>query len=286
MKVSLTTLFTGTEYAISNENWTLLKEIVIFLKPFSEATVYLSGEDYPTLSSASFILQGLVDHCANSIPPSLEQNYNRVKEKFEKYTPKIQEQALLPSLMDPRFKTSVLVTNPAAFGILKDTFVKYGGDLVAPQRELTWLEKLEKKIQNVDVNFVQGEIKLYLESLPTSLNSNPLTWWKENSMKFPVLSRVAADYLSILASSVPSERAFSNAGNFVSERRCNLLPESIESLMITRARILALKNKENLSTSTASSISTTSTSSTASSISTTSTSNSSSSSKKKRKSME
>ena len=41
---------------------------------------------------------------------------------------------------------------------------------------------------------------------------NPLTWWQSKQVKYPVLFSLARKYLCILATSVPSERAFALLG--------------------------------------------------------------------------
>jgi hypothetical protein len=49
-----------------------------------------------------------------------------------------------------------------------------------------------------------------------------LAFWKANSLNYPVLSAMAMDYLSVQASSVPSERAFSSGTDLVTADRCSL----------------------------------------------------------------
>jgi len=50
----------------------------------------------------------------------------------------------------------------------------------------------------------------------------PLLWWKENEMKYPNLSRMASDLLSIPSMSAETERSFSSAGKMVSPLRTRL----------------------------------------------------------------
>ncbi len=61
--------------------------------------------------------------------------------------------------------------------------------------------------------------------------SNPLLWWKENTLKFPYLSILARRILCIPATSAPSERIFSVAGRTISNERAKLLPENADMMV-------------------------------------------------------
>jgi len=67
-----------------------------------------------------------------------------------------------------------------------------------------------------------------------------LAWWRLQGVRFPVLSILARDILTIPVSMVPSESAFSTAGRIIEERRTSLTPEMVEVL-------ICLKDLENAS---------------------------------------
>ena len=47
------------------------------------------------------------------------------------------------------------------------------------------------------------------------VNFEVLGWWKDNSSRYPMLSKVAKDVLAVAVSTVPYESAFSTGGHIV-----------------------------------------------------------------------
>ena len=92
-----------------------------------------------------------------------------------------------------------------------------------------------KEIEPQDV--AESEIVNYLREKPVSVNSDskedktdPLEWWKDNSSRYKLLSTLAAKYLCVPATSVPSERVFSCTGNIVNSKRACIHPENVNML--------------------------------------------------------
>ena len=110
---------------------------------------------------------------------------------------------------------------------------------------------INNNIVNNDINeahnnrvqlYVAAEIELYRNSLKlprvAGLNingdpiyNNPLLWWSQNALRFPVLAHLARKILCIPATSAPVERLFSHAGLTIANDRARLLPEMAEDLI-------------------------------------------------------
>ena len=58
-----------------------------------------------------------------------------------------------------------------------------------------------------------------------------LSWWKCNSARFPVLSKLARDILAIPISTVASESAFSTSGRILDDFRSSLTPMTLQALI-------------------------------------------------------
>ncbi|XP_040889402.1 zinc finger BED domain-containing protein 4-like [Toxotes jaculatrix] len=84
---------------------------------------------------------------------------------------------------------------------------------------------------------IEAEIVRYRSEMSISLTSCPLKWWKENSKFYPLLSPLAKAYLTTPATSVPSERVFSTAGDVVTSQRSQLRPENVDMLIFLKRNL-------------------------------------------------
>jgi hypothetical protein len=74
----------------------------------------------------------------------------------------------------------------------------------------------------------------FLEKLKLRWNFvsiDTLTYWKHNEYRFPVLARMARDYLCIQGTSTSVERLFSAAGNVITEKRNRIGAQTASALL-------------------------------------------------------
>lgn len=116
----------------------------------------------------------------------------------------------------------------------------------------------KKRILNKDkgVNKVVGnlrqrcEVQLILYLSPEGINlldgdgqyNNPLGWWKENTGRFDLVAAVAHAFLSMPATSAPSERAWSRSANvlILTAKRNRLNSELASGIVFVRENIKIL----------------------------------------------
>nr|GEW90466.1 zinc finger BED domain-containing protein RICESLEEPER 2 [Tanacetum cinerariifolium] len=79
-------------------------------------------------------------------------------------------------------------------------------------------------------------------------NFDVLGFWKAKETMFLVLSRIAMDILSVQATSVASESAFSTSGRVLSIRRTRLTSASLEMCMCLKDHLDAQERKQDKST--------------------------------------
>ncbi|XP_055960617.1 zinc finger BED domain-containing protein RICESLEEPER 2-like [Mercurialis annua] len=82
----------------------------------------------------------------------------------------------------------------------------------------------------------KSELDVYLSEavVPNDSGFDILNWWKFNSQRFPVLSRIARDVLAVPVSTVASESAFSTGGRVLDDFRSCLTPKIVEALICTQ----------------------------------------------------
>jgi hypothetical protein len=82
---------------------------------------------------------------------------------------------------------------------------------------------------------VRMQLMEFLQAPSIPRDSNPFQWLRQTSSQqeppFPLVTRLARMMLSIPATSVPSERLFSKAGDVVTKKRNRLSPKNAENIV-------------------------------------------------------
>ena len=80
-------------------------------------------------------------------------------------------------------------------------------------------------------NTCTEEVEEYLKITRIPTTSSPLKWWKQYEKQFPRLAKLVKTYLAVPATSTPSERVFSLAGNTITRQRASLHPGNVDKLI-------------------------------------------------------
>uniref|UniRef100_A0A9J8BL29 BED-type domain-containing protein n=1 Tax=Cyprinus carpio carpio TaxID=630221 RepID=A0A9J8BL29_CYPCA len=243
------------------------EDLVKILLPIKKATTVLCDELQPTISLISPLKQMIQDsmatdnHDSNAIAPMkvaiLKDHTDRYQGEDEKF---MQES----SALDPRFRT----LEHLGSGEREDVFerIKFKASQMQQQvknvnadqdvlprsphpadlddSSMLPLKKhaLEDLLgSSFSSNQVTGGIQVEIDSnckeALVSLSACPLKWWRDNAGRYPILYSLAKTYLCIPATSVPSERVFSTAGDIVNAQRSLLLPCNVDLLIFLKKNL-------------------------------------------------
>lgn len=75
------------------------------------------------------------------------------------------------------------------------------------------------------------ELSMYPQAPGPDSETDPLDWWKQHELNFPLVARLAKKYLCIPATSSSFERAFSASGNIITCKRSCLKPSTVDQLV-------------------------------------------------------
>ncbi|KAJ6851369.1 zinc finger BED domain-containing protein RICESLEEPER 2-like [Iris pallida] len=97
-------------------------------------------------------------------------------------------------------------------------------------------DEVRNYIRNIEMVFeqVKSELDVYLEGVMSCEDDsvfNVLEWWKMNTLKFRILSKMACDILSIPITTVASEYAFSAESRVIDQYRASLGADTTQVLL-------------------------------------------------------
>lgn len=96
---------------------------------------------------------------------------------------------------------------------------------------------LMSRNQEAEVKSGKNQLDIYLSEATLFCNDaiiDVLQWWKDNHHRFPTLSLMARDLLSIPITTVASESAFSMGSHVLNKYRSRLLSDNVEAVICTR----------------------------------------------------
>ncbi|KAL0221616.1 hypothetical protein RCL1_001470 [Eukaryota sp. TZLM3-RCL] len=224
----------------STEEKKHLKSIAEFLKEFAAATSLLSTSSEPSLSMTVMTYC----HLKNFMEEKMNENISKswyvavvksMMAKFEENESKIFTlPAFIACYLDPRIKKSPITgfnNQDLHYDALVEAFHQQELSQYVPSLP-TSPSSFYSKVLKSNVNSQRYNEMTYYEIEPLEEEvCNPLSYWKTNAGRFPVLATLARFYFSIQATSVPSERLFSVAGHILTKVRNSVSDDTLEALL-------------------------------------------------------
>ena len=155
------------------------------------------------------------------------------------------EDYLLSTVLDPRIKCMNEEDENEAEEILRKKYEEYKENYLStpiesrstspiPTETTIYQPKLFNIFKQNRLQQASDEVTEYLKEDKITFNLNPFEWWLSKKSKYPILTKIARIYLAAPATSTPSERLFSDAGNLLSEKRTRMDSELFKRIMFLK----------------------------------------------------
>lgn len=248
---------------LSDNELALLQRSINVLEIFEEATREMSSEKVTSISKVLPMIRGL-QTCLNSVTmmDDMCELGQQLQEQMKRRFSTVEGSFSLAAatMLDPRFKkvpfsdssnaktteerlvqqmrsydTPKPASQPSTSHEAARTF-ENRTSLVKKSSLWSTLDKDIEKINEItsSQSLTGPHIEMrrfFTEETHASREEDPLMWWKEHAAQYPRLKELAKKYLCSPASSVPSERLFSKAGELISLRRSNLSENKVNMIL-------------------------------------------------------
>ena len=165
--------------------------------------------------SEDYMLSAILDPRIKRVNDELEKDEELLRQKYEYYQDQLQTPAesrpVSPTLSE-QFPINI-TSQPSIFAIFEENQPK-----------------------------VHDEVIEYLQEDKIPFSQSPFEWWANKKIKYPILSKIARIYLVVPATSTPSERLFSDAGNLLSAKRSRMDAELFKRMMFLKKNALKINS--------------------------------------------
>ncbi|WVZ70132.1 hypothetical protein U9M48_018824 [Paspalum notatum var. saurae] len=249
-----------------------MKKIQPILKKFAKVTTAFSGSTYPTANMFYPYIANVkiaIVAAQKSKDGQLKCMADAMMLKFNKYWEKKNNLMVIATILDPRFKMRYIKW---CFGQMYD-HLRAAQEMDEITEELEGLYRVfendyrQKKMGSADLSsstkvtassslssFVpkesstecsKSELLIYLDEPNVKCSDKEfdlLNFWKANSHRFPVVSKMAKKFLAVPASSVSSECTFSTGGRVLDDYRISLRLDMVQALVCSSSWIRGAAN--------------------------------------------
>ena len=163
------------------------------------------------------------------------------------------EDYIISTILDPRIKCMNEEDEHEAEEILRKKYEKYSENYLpspnesrssspTPIESTIYQPKLFAIFEQNQLQRASDEVTEYLREDKITFNQNPFEWWTSKKGKYPILAKIARIYLAAPATSTPSERLFSDAGNVLSEKRTRMDSELFKRIIFLKRNASKVNN--------------------------------------------
>ncbi|GBP56345.1 Zinc finger BED domain-containing protein 1 [Eumeta japonica] len=235
----------------------VLSSVLQILRPIETATKEVSGDKYCTSSKVIPLIHCLLlkvkplkveESRAQELQSLVLKEIDKRMGAIERVTP-----FAVATILDPRFKKMHFTDSLACFmavSKIKEIMKSRVQNETEESDSSDNFEKPEEKFSLWDDHHklvhkswktaksddsISDELSIYLRSPVARLSENPLEIWNDLKIQLPKLHSIAYKYLTMVGTSVPSERLFSKAAQVVNQQRNRLKGKRLNKLLFLQS---------------------------------------------------
>lgn len=252
---------------IPDTTWSYLTELMSFLRPIKGATTLMSGKNYPTFGVALVVFHLVSKHAGKTVENAVSwytKDFARAfKKKIDEYIPLVKtDEAQIAAVLDPRAKSHLSkigidvqqvkrLVEAEYERVYRDAYERSESCLTEAERTQQEREEAEDEDalyslidEHIEPELHVGsssepfssELSRWLDHNDRSMNLKTTSravcsWMKHEAASFPRIKMMARDYLAVMATSVPSEEAFSASGTTITPRRAKLGDDAVTAIV-------------------------------------------------------
>ncbi|XP_015367678.1 PREDICTED: zinc finger BED domain-containing protein 4-like [Diuraphis noxia] len=211
-----------------------LKDIIYLLKPLELVTKDISGQNYITTSKVIPLVHTIMYKVENldaksDVGKALRKEFKKAHFKIPIANSNVIQyvnKELKKIIDSDKQTTQHLRPDPS---LITERNEDDGNDLWSYHKQVTSNHSNGIASSNSDM---EPELRQYLDLPLVKIDENVLEVWETYKSVFPNLFKLAQKYFSSVASSVPSERLFSKAGNILTEKRNRISEKRLSKLCL------------------------------------------------------
>ena len=240
----------------TDDEWITLSNLLELLAPFAMITKVISASNYPSIGEVKWLFL-CVKHHLEQFPNdyNLQIQVEAMKQVLNKYFEQFNTLLHIPAFFDPRYKNIIYgnMSKEEIFQPIQLVMNNYTNESTTPTTSRNTTPNIQHQLastlstsetRNYFKNIftptyqqseVTDELELYFESHPPSDDIMPLDWWKLHESEYPVLSKMAKDYLAIMSTSVPCKQFFSIAGKQITQTRNQMHSDTAQACLCLKS---------------------------------------------------
>jgi len=226
-----------------------------YLEPFYKTTNNICSNKFPTVGLVLFFMDHISEMIAackesHHYPDWLKSAAEDMAMKATSYSSQVCNPfSYMSAILDPRIKGELIPESLNTPNNLEEArslllrnystahFSSSTGIYGAPDNggSVSFAEEIARKKRRASMSTSTDELSQYLSEPPAPIPTDVLEWWKTNSSRYPRLSVMARDFLSVQPTSVPPEELFCSKGDEIEKQRFGLPSASIQVLLCIKS---------------------------------------------------